>query len=358
MEQLSRDVTPDAPTEGAADSFAPGTLVAGRFRLAAPVARTAETWLLNGIDERTRRRVRLRFSPEPPLAATLDLVHPSLPRVVAHGVEGPSRGLARYWVALDWVDGAPLSLDASPPDTSRTRRRTVIVAIMGLLDALERLHEAVGPHGALALSSVWLGDDGRLHLVDATAPPREPSGGDTWTTPEMLRDLPRTVRTDVYAVGSLLVGWLSGRPPFGKAPAAARAGHLMRPLPPLAPTDPPLRAVVERAMSKRADDRYPSAAAFREALAEALREVEPIALPLSGGLTFPAGASFDDLVESARPRMPLAPPRTPTLDAPVEPIETLSRPDLRPAIASLLIVTGLLGLAFAWVASLIVAGGP
>jgi len=360
------DVPAEAPTEGMADSIAPGTLVAGRFRLATPVGRTADTWLVNGIDERSRRRVRLRFSVRPPEPERLDVLHPALPTVLDHGVLGPEHGLARNWVALDWFDGTPLSLDQTPHDASRTRRRTVIVAMLGLLDALERLHDAAGPHGSIARASLWLGDDGRLRLVDATAPPTEPSGGATWATPEGLRGAPRTVRTDVYAVGSLLVGWLSGRPPYGTEPAAARAGHLMRPLPAMTPVEGPLRDVVARAMHKRPEERYASAVAFRESLAAALRQVEPVALPLSGAATFPVGAPMADVLPPAdvpRPRDPTPDPdpaplhTSPSLVAqPIADLTPDERAPRRLAVATALIVAGLVGMLLAVAASLIGMG--
>ncbi|MEM6925369.1 MAG: hypothetical protein AAF602_00455, partial [Myxococcota bacterium] len=177
MADPPREVPPDAPTEGVDESMAPGRLVANRFRLATPVARTTDSWIVNGLDERSRRRVRLRFSAVAPVPARLVLQHPSLPGVLGHGSEGPANALARHWVALDWFDGRPLPLDGIPPDASRTRRRTVVIGILGLLDALEQLHEASGPHGAIARASVWLGEDGRLRLVDATAPSPDPAGG-------------------------------------------------------------------------------------------------------------------------------------------------------------------------------------
>ncbi len=352
MTDPPREVPPDAPTEGVDDSIAPGSLVAGRFRLATPVARSPDAWIVNGLDERSRRRVRLRFSSTEPSATRLALRHPALPAVLGHGSEAPGRSAARHWVALDWFDGRPLPLDTPPGDAPRTRRRTVVVGILSVLDALEHLHEAAGPHGALSRASIWLGEDGRLRIVDATAPPVDPAGGATWATPEGLRDLVRTERTDVYAVGSLLVGWLSGRAPFGTDPAGARAGHLVRPLPDLVPPEPPLREVIARAMQKQPEDRFPSAAAFREALAAALRDVEPVAVPLTGAATVPVGTPADALAPDLPPRMPIAPP--PSLDDPFEPSERVAElTSPRLAIAGTLVMLGALGLVLAWFLSMV-----
>jgi serine/threonine-protein kinase len=79
--------------------------------------------------------------------------------------------------------------------------------------------------------------------------------------------------TDVFLLGLLLYECLSGRKPFQDSLEPDKA-ILNRPLPPLSNEIPaPLNDVVRRATAKRADQRYPSALAFRDALVAAIGEL-------------------------------------------------------------------------------------
>jgi serine/threonine-protein kinase len=79
--------------------------------------------------------------------------------------------------------------------------------------------------------------------------------------------------TDVFLLGLLLYECLSGRKPFQDSLEPDKA-ILNRPLPPL-PAEIPaaLNDVVRRATAKRAEQRYPSALAFRDALVAAIGEL-------------------------------------------------------------------------------------
>jgi serine/threonine-protein kinase len=86
------------------------------------------------------------------------------------------------------------------------------------------------------------------------------------------------VQTDVYLLGLVLYECLTGKVPFEdeKSEQAFDQAVLNRPLPALPATIPePLRAVVEKAMAKKAFDRYPTALAFREALEQAAQALVP-----------------------------------------------------------------------------------
>jgi serine/threonine-protein kinase len=78
-------------------------------------------------------------------------------------------------------------------------------------------------------------------------------------------------RTDVYSLGCVLYEMLAGQPPFtGATRTAVLARQISDPVPPLStlcPTVPPaIEGAVLRALAKRADDRFPTAAEFAAAL--------------------------------------------------------------------------------------------
>ena len=91
--------------------------------------------------------------------------------------------------------------------------------------------------------------------------------------PEQAAGEPRVdARTDVYALGAVLHEMLAGESPFAAASQQAVLRRVMHE-PPMAlatrraDVPPSLDAAVRRALAKRPDERFPSAAAFAAALA-------------------------------------------------------------------------------------------
>jgi serine/threonine-protein kinase len=104
-------------------------------------------------------------------------------------------------------------------------------------------------------------------------------GTPEYMAPEQARGATLDARTDVYAVGVVLYQMLTGRIPFEAAtPLAVLDKHVREtPVPPrLARPDLPIPRALEqialRALAKRPEDRYPSAAAMADALERAVRE--------------------------------------------------------------------------------------
>ncbi len=101
-------------------------------------------------------------------------------------------------------------------------------------------------------------------------------GTPTHMSPEQAMGRAVDARTDLYALGVVLYECLTGTLPFdGENPLAVVMQHVTEPVPPIAvrapgKVRPALAAVVEKALAKRADDRWPNALDMRLALQAAV----------------------------------------------------------------------------------------
>jgi serine/threonine-protein kinase len=89
-----------------------------------------------------------------------------------------------------------------------------------------------------------------------------------YLSPEQARGETVDSRSDVYSAGCLLYELLTGRPPFvGDSPVAVAYQHVREPAVPPSDHDtdlpPEVDAIVMKALAKRVEDRYQSAAAMR-----------------------------------------------------------------------------------------------
>jgi hypothetical protein len=222
--------------------------------------------------------LRTRFSLEARLAAAID--HPNLVPVHAAGEED-----GRLYLVMRYVQGTDLHrcLKQDGP-LAPARAARVVSQVAAGLDAAHTaglVHRDVKPANVLVASEhVYLGDFGLSRLQSASERITESGawiGTVDYMSPEHLRGEPTDARSDVYALGCVLYAALTGEPPFrrGTVPQTMSA-HLHQPPP--RPTDhAPVPAafdrVIERALAKRPEDRYPSAGDLgRAALAAARGE--------------------------------------------------------------------------------------
>ena len=103
-----------------------------------------------------------------------------------------------------------------------------------------------------------------------------------YVAPEQLQGLPVDARTDVYALGCLLYETVTGQVPFpGTEGPAKMFGHVHGDVPRIDPgigeSAAALNPILERALAKRPDDRFPSAGDLGRAARAALGGREPIA---------------------------------------------------------------------------------
>ncbi len=219
------------------------------------------------------------FDREYHVLSSLDLI--GVPRAYDRGcVEG------RPYLTMQIVEGRPLDehLRRARLDWRRATRLVIRAALR--LDAVHRagfVHGDVKPSNILVdrLGRPWWIDFGIGSPRDAAMLPEESEciyGTLAYLPVERIADTPvlRDHRSDQYSLGVILHEVLSGRQPF----VARSSTELMQRI----ETEPPpplhrcagrrlpqaISAVVERALSKRPEDRYPTVREFAMAALEAV----------------------------------------------------------------------------------------
>jgi WD40 repeat protein len=229
--------------------------------------------------------LRARFTREATITARL--AHPAI--VPVHDVgRWPSSGEPFYSMKL--VSGRSLR---EVVDGARTldERLALVPNVIAVADAIAYAHSEGVIHRDLKPDNVLVGAFGETVVIDwgiAKDLQRAAAGDDEITAagailgtphympPEQAEGRPVDERADVYALGALLYDVLTGAPPFAGVPsrevlAALRRGEGPPPVTEREREIPPdLATVVQKAMSRSPEGRYPSA---RE-LAEDLRRFQ------------------------------------------------------------------------------------
>jgi Tol biopolymer transport system component len=230
----------------------------GAFRMSAAVKVVPLALASHDIEERFRR--------ERQFLASLD--HPKVARLIDGGVS--ETGLP--YLVMEFVGGLTIDqfCDAHGLDT-----RSRIALVRQVLEALAYVHGRQVIHRDVKPSNILVDDSGNVklldfgtaRLLDTTAETALTKTGvfaftPDYASPEQVRGEPVGVAADLYSAGVLLYRLLTGRLPYritdaspaGVAKVIARA----QPEPPR--LDPPLDAILAKALSKDAAGRYQSAA--------------------------------------------------------------------------------------------------
>lgn len=165
------------------------------------------------------------------------------------------------------------------------RTAAVLDVLMKVADALEFAHSRRVLHRDVKPDNVMVGDFGEVYLLDwgVALELDEPHddglvGTPAYLAPELVRapGQPRALdaRTDVYLLGGTLHAALTGRPRHeGDTLEAVLASALSSTPVAYGPgVSPELAEVCNRATACRPEDRFPSAAAFRDELSRVLRQ--------------------------------------------------------------------------------------
>lgn len=240
-----------------------------------------------------------RFKTEAQAAGRL--CHPNIVSVFEYGESGDDR-----FIAMEYVHGVSL-LDL----TAHGRRLPlddVNSLMLQLLDALECAHGQGVWHRDIKPANLLVTPDGRLKVTDFgiarieasdLTQPSSVLGSPGYMAPERYTGEAPDCRVDIFSCGALYYELLTGTPPF-RGSSSEMMYQVLHDTPPgpstLAIEHPPperFNAIAARALARRADDRYTSAAQMRAALLEAAgRPVAP-QLSLATMMAAPGPAAAD-----------------------------------------------------------------
>ena len=214
-----------------------------------------------------------RFEKEAWAASSLN--HPNVLTIYEVGrLEG------RFFIASEFVEGVTVRQKISGPLETATVLDIAIQAAAGLNAA----HSAGIVHRDIKPENLMLREDGLLKIVDfglariieENALPRRASAVKTATVPGMVVGTTKYMspeqarggavdgRTDIFSLGAVMYEMLTGKAAFeGETDSDCLAAILLNDPPPLSKTAPDRPAelvrIVNRAMAKDVDARYPSA---------------------------------------------------------------------------------------------------
>jgi serine/threonine protein kinase len=260
--------------------ISPGVSLGGRYRLDERIAGGGMGDVWRGTDEVLGRTVAVkillpalldepgfaeRFRGEARTMATVN--HPGVVDVYDYGSD---QHLA--FLVMEYVEGDALSRTLSRVGRLTPARTMALVAQAA--DALQAAHQngivhrdvkpgnlLVRPNGTLVLTDFGIARSaliGQLTVAGAVL------GTASYISPEQAAGATATAASDVYALGVVAYQCLSGHRPFdGATPLEIAMKHVRdtpRPLP--ADIPPAVRAIVDRALAKDPNARWPTAAAM------------------------------------------------------------------------------------------------
>jgi hypothetical protein len=211
---------PSGPT-GAGSRFAPGTLLAGRYRVVYPLGQGGMGEVYRADDLKLGQPVALKFVRGDLSSSAKQRLYDEvrLGRQVSHPnvcrlydiveVEGLT------FIAMEYVDGEDLASLLSrighlPPDKALDIARD-------LCAGLQAAHDRGVLHRDLKPANVMIDGRGRARLTDfglaveQEGAPRDVAGTALYMSPEQLAGGALTARSDVYAVGLVLYEMVAGR---------------------------------------------------------------------------------------------------------------------------------------------------
>jgi serine/threonine-protein kinase len=294
--------------------ISPGTTLGGRYRLEERIASGGMGDVWRAVDDVLGRTVAVkillpslldeqgfteRFRVEARTMATIN--HPGVVDIYDYG----SDDTVGAYLVMEYVEGDALSRTLAKFQRLTPARTMALVAQAA--DALHAAHQRGVVHRDVKPGNLLVRPNGTLVLTDfgiarsAGAAQLTAAGSvlgtASYISPEQAMGGSATTLSDIYALGVVAYQCLAGRRPFeGENPLEIAMRHVRENPPPLPPDIPPnVRQIVERAMAKDPNQRWPTAAEFATvarraaaALAAAGRPTTATGTPASPALPRPA----------------------------------------------------------------------
>jgi serine/threonine protein kinase len=224
-----------------------------------------------------------RFRREAQSAASLN--HPAIVAVYDTAEEPDNEGHLLPYIVMEYVEGRTLREVLREGRKILPERALEITA--DVCSALDYSHRAGIVHRDIKPANVMLTPNGQVKVMDFGIARAVADSSATMTqtaavlgtaqylSPEQARGEPVDARSDIYSTGCLLYELLTGRPPFvGDSPVSVAYQHVRE-----TPERPSLYnpeitddvdAIVAKALTKRIENRYQSAAEMRADIERAL----------------------------------------------------------------------------------------
>jgi serine/threonine protein kinase len=244
-----------------------------------------------------RSTFRARFEREAKTIAALD--HPAIVPVYDLGEEAEQP----YFV-MRFMTGGSLAQRLEEGPLSLAEATRILTRLAPALDEAHAhgvIHRDLKPSNILfdQRQDAFISDFGIAKLTEATTKLTNTGGlvgTPAYMSPEQIQgNVALDGRSDIYTLGILLFEMLTGSHPYRTdTPIAVAVKHIFEPIPRILETVPHLppacQRVLSKAMAKNRDDRYPTAAAFAEAVQALLEGKEADSRPQPATAPAPASA--------------------------------------------------------------------
>ncbi|MCD9199410.1 Stk1 family PASTA domain-containing Ser/Thr kinase [Aeromicrobium wangtongii] len=247
-----------------------------------------------------------RFRREAQSSAALN--HPSIVAVYDTGESIDKHGSHVPYIVMEYVEGQTLRDILRGAENGRKILPERALSITAdILSALDYSHRSGIIHRDIKPANVMLTPSGQVKVMDfgiaraiadtssAMTQTAAVIGTAQYLSPEQARGETVDARSDIYSTGCLLYELLTGRPPFvGDSPVSVAYQHVREEARPPSQLNPDVSQdidhIVAKALAKRVEDRYESAADMRKDIERVLAGM-PVDAPTSATAVVPGATA-------------------------------------------------------------------